>query len=327
MSAFEDDLRLVRESQSRTLAQVQQETRIPVDVLRRFEDGHLVGDPTYNEVYLRAFLRSYARAVGLPQGGVVEAYTRSLSGAYRGELHPDYDPAKAPPVAPLPPLSDLETPARDLLDATTGSAAQDVPAPAARIEVPRPTVSAPVEALRADLPPIIPPPVVGSRVARAGVQGARRPYDKNWASILGLFAAVVAALALALYFLVFRTSDEPDEPLTATDGAAAQIGSAGGPQLQLPLAVTVSAAGDGLQSFRVSVDGDRGPHWINAGATQAFTADSSLVLWGEDAGVFTDATVEIQGLRWTPADGRPVTIDRAGGQRLLDSLAAAAMAP
>ncbi len=329
--AFEDDLRLVREAQSRTLSQVQQETRIPVDVLKRFEDGLLVGDPTYNEVYLRAFLRSYARAVGLPQGEVVEAYGRSLNGAYRGELHPDYDPATAPPVAPLPPLSDLETPG--LLESAPGSAAPAVPAvppPAPRIEVPRPTVPAPVEALRTDLPPIVPPPIVGARVARPGVRGARRPYDKNWASILGLFAAVVAALALAVYFLVFRTADEPDEPLAATDGAAAQIDSAGvgaaagGPQFQLPISVTVSAAGDGLQSFRVSVDGDRGPYWINAGTSQTYTADSSLVLWGEGTGAFfTDATVEVQGLRWTPPDGRPVTIDRARGQRLLDSLTAA----
>jgi hypothetical protein len=325
--AFEDDLRLAREGRSRTLAQIQQETRIPVDVLKRFEDGHLVGDATYNEVYLRAFLRSYARAVGVPQADVLAAYDRSREGAYRGELHPDFDPAAAPPPAPRVQPAALD-----------GAAAEPDPvAPPPRRApppalAPTPVAASPVEALRAGPAVNHPPIVVPTRVARPGVKGARRSYDKNWTSILLLFGVVVAALAAALYVLVFRDDEAPAEALATASGVAAEVDSAavgagaagGGPQLQLPIRATVTAAGDGLQSFSVTADGERAPYWINAGQSRPFTADSALVLGGEGAGAyFSDATVELQGIRWTPVDGRPVTISRATGQRLLDSLSAA----
>ena len=61
---FEADLRATREARGLSLDDIQQQTRIPVDVLRRFEAGDLVGDPTFNQVYLKAFLQSYAKAVG-----------------------------------------------------------------------------------------------------------------------------------------------------------------------------------------------------------------------------------------------------------------------
>lgn len=329
MPAFEDDLRLYREARARTLAQVQQETRIPVDVLQRFEEGYLVGDATYNEVYLRAFLRSYARAVGVPQGDVLAAYDRSRQGTYRGELHPDHVPSAAPPAAAAPD-DEGGAPTPDAPD----RAAPDLPSEPPRRNAPY-VLASPVDALRDGSPAAPPPTVVPARVARPGVKGARRSYDKNWTSILVLFGVVVAALAAALYLLVFRGDDEDEAGIVAGDGVAAEIDSAavgagaagGGPQFQLPIRVAVTAAGDGLQSFSVSRNGVRAPYWIAGGGNQTFTADSSMVLWGEGEGAFfSDATVELQGIRWTPTDGQPVRISQRTGQRLLDSLTAASLA-
>ena len=345
VSAFETDLRLVRESRSQTLEQIQQETRIPVDVLRRFEDGALAADPTFNRVYLVALLRTYARAVGLPQADVVAAHERARNGTYRGELHPDYDgppPEPAPaPLAPTPlaPAEDAGVPPRASPDAPPHAGAPSrPPAPAATpVTAPaRPTGSppdaaalSPVETLRAGAPPAPAAAPGAARVARPAVPGARRSYDKNWGAILGLSAAVVAALALAVYVLMFRDAPEPatDAALAARiDSAAVGAGVGGrGRRFQTPISVAVTASGDGLQSFRVSLDGDRAPRWIATGETETFAADSSLILWGEGtSGAFSDAVVELQGVRWTPPDGRPVTISRATGQRLLDSLAAPA---
>ena len=326
VSAFETDLRLVREARSQTLEQIQQETRIPVDVLRRFEDGALAADPTFNRVYLVALLRTYARAVGLPQADVVAAHERARNGTYRGELHPGYDgppPEPAPaPLAPTPlaPAEDAGVPPRASPDAPPPAGAPSrPPAPAATpVTAPaRPTGSppdaaalSPVETLRAGAPPAPAAAPGAARVARPAVPGARRSYDKNWGAILGLSAAVVAALALA----------------ARIDSGAVDTGVGGrGRRFQTPISVAVTASGDGLQSFRVSLDGDRAPRWIATGETETFAADSSLILWGEGtSGAFSDAVVELQGVRWTPPDGRPVTISRATGQRLLDSLAAPA---
>ena len=344
VSAFETDLRLVRESRSQTLEQIQQETRIPVDVLRRFEDGALAADPTFNRVYLVALLRTYARAVGLPQADVVAAHERARNGTYRGELHPDYDgpspePASSAPLAPTPlaPAEGAGAPPRASPDAPPPAEAPSrPPAPATTPATApaRPTGSppdaaalSPVETLRAGALPAAAPGA--ARVARPAVPGARRSYDKNWGAILGLAAAVVAALALAVDFLMFRDAPEPavDAALAVRiDSAAVGAGvGGGGRRFQTPISVAVTASGDGLQSFRVSLDGDRAPRWIATGETETFAADSSLILWGEGtSGAFSDAVVELQGVRWTPPDGRPVTISRATGQRLLDSLAAPA---
>ncbi len=350
VSGFETDLRLTREARTRTLEQIQQETRIPIHVLKRFEEGDLVTDQTFNRIYLIAFLRSYGRAIGLPQADVVAAYERSVAGTYRGELHPDYDGPPPAPVAPPPSEPSAEAP--------------DAPAPALPANAPRRTPKAPtppqpelrvdpkpeadsaaadtpsapvspVEALRAA--PVVStsaPAAAAMRVARPSVPGSRRSYDKNWGAILSLFAVVIVAIAVAVYFLFFRTPDAAStDDLADSAGVATQIDSAGvgagaasgGRQLQLPIEVRVTAQNNGLQSFRVSEDADgRRPYWLNVGESQTFTADSALVFSGEGStAAFSDATLEWQGLRWTPADGQQVAITAATGQRMLDSLSAA----
>ncbi len=350
-SSFEADLRATREGRDLTLDEIQQQTRIPVDVLRRFEEGDLVGDATYNEVYLKAFLQSYAKAVGVPVARVMAAYQAHTAGSYRGELAPGFDPGEAPDArtsAPDPtPMSssDAASPTPSEPAPPSEPAAEAAPAkptPPARSAPPAVEALATAQARKASARPT-PPPSTSTRVSRPAVPSARRSFDKNWGTILGLFAVLVVALGLALWFLVFGGDrpDDDDAPATVTvgDGQEARIDSAGvgagaaagGPQLQLPIRVTVTAGGDGLQWFRVTEDaGERTPHWIDQGAAQIFEADSALVLWGEGnesgpAYVFDEATFEIQGQRFTPASGQAVRITRANGQRFLDSLATASV--
>ena len=115
-----------------SLADIQQKTRIPVDVLRRFEEGDLVGDPTYNEVYLKAFsavLRQGRRPAAEPGAGRLRAVEggRAL-------------PASAPPKTPSrerPVAEPAEPPPRcrgaDAVRPRGGAAQDDVgDGPAAR---------------------------------------------------------------------------------------------------------------------------------------------------------------------------------------------------
>ena len=339
---FEADLRAVREARGLTLDEIQRQSRIPVDVLRRFEDGGLVGDPTYNEVYLRAFLQSYAKAIGIPAADVIAARQQQEAGAYDGALHPDRR-ATPPPAAGRGGAGRDDAPRRATAD---GEAPRRAAEPEAT-PPPRPAGGAApaVEALAAAPDPTVrreePEPertAPQTRVSRPAVPTARRSFDKNWGAILGLFAVVVAVLAVALYFLVFAGDDEPDDVdgpdvVAIGDGATAEIdttgigagAAGGGPQLQLPIEVTVEATGgNGLQSFRVTEDaGARQPYWIDLGSSQTFSADSVLVLWGQDTPNPGEATYVFQGQRFTPRAGQPLRITPATGQRVLDSLATA----
>ncbi len=309
-SAFVSDLRAAREARGTTLEQIQQRTRIPTHVLQRFEEGHLLNDPTYNDVYLRAFLRSYAEAVGLPSADVIAGLDAERAGHYDGRLRPDFV-APPTPAAPPPPA---DAPAAD-------TPAADTPAP------PAPTAAPAVEALRRPPPPpeTAPRPVTGQHVRRPAVPSARRSFDKNWSTILALFATFVVLLGATLWALVFRDDGAGDAPAeeTAETAPPPDDEAPSGPALTLPLRVTVTAGGDGLQSFRATQDADdRRPYWVEAGNQQAFQADSVLVLWGEgDTFSFADASVEFQGQTWTPPSGRPLRITAATGQALLDSLA------
>ncbi len=329
---FEADLRATREARDLSLSDIQQQTRIPVDVLRRFEEGDLVGDPTYNEVYLKAFLQSYAKAVGVAPSAITAAYTAQKAGSYDGSLHPDFDSAASPTRAASPdPAAAPEAPREPAPKETQPVAAGAAPAVQALRNTPVPDAR-PAAAER---------PAATTRVNRPAVPTARRSFDKNWTTILALFGAVVVALALAFYFLIFA-DDTPDDdaPDTVAIGAAGEevaidssgIGAGaagGGPQLQFPIRAVVTAGGDGLQWFRVTEDSqDRTPYWINLGGTQTFQADTTLILWGEGneggtAFAFEETTVEIQGLRFTPQSGRALRLDRQSGQAVLDSLAAA----
>jgi len=332
-SQFEADLRAAREARGLSLDQIQQQTRIPVDVLRRFEEGGLIGDPTYNEVYLKAFLQAYAKAVDVPTSAVLAAYAKGE--AYRGPLVPEPGAEPSPPPAPVPPAAPSDVVDEDADKAPTR-------------EVARPGRVAPpaVEALATTPAPAAasaerPQTLAQARVNRPVVPSARRSFDKNWGPILGLFAVLVAVLGGILYFLVFAGDDDgADEPTAAavdqqpaspnTDSSAVAPQAPAGPRFQTPIRVTVTAGGDGLQWFRVSEDGgDRLPYWIDQGATQTFEADSSLVFWGEgnEAGpalAFEETTLALQGLQWTPASGSVLRIDRQTGQGLLDSLATGA---
>jgi type II secretory pathway pseudopilin PulG len=330
-STFEADLRAVREARGLSLDEIQRETRIPVDVLRRFEEGGLIGDPTYNPVYLKAFLQSYAGAVGLPQGEVLAAYEAHERGAYQGGLGPGSDASPAPAASPSAPEAASPAP---LDPAPTES----TPTESGARPPARPGAAPAVEALANA--PAEPEPAPSkaeaapaqTRVSRPTVPTARRSFDKNWGTIIGIAVVATLLIAAAVYFLVFAGDDEPEadtvEALavgeTAIDTAGVGAGAAaGGPRLQLPLSVTVLASGDGLQDFRVTEGADdRRPYWIEPGDEQTFTDDSVLVFWGENAdGLGPEAMLEFQGQRFTPSSGSVLRISAQNGQRLLDSLA------
>lgn len=73
---FGDFLRAERELRKVPLEEVAEETKIPVQLLLRLEEGRRDGMPP--EIFVRGFVRAYARCVGLPVDEVDRRHDRLL---------------------------------------------------------------------------------------------------------------------------------------------------------------------------------------------------------------------------------------------------------
>ena len=330
------DLRDLRLAKGLDVDDIQQATRVPAHVVRKLEDGSLYGDATFNEVYTRALLKAYAKAVEVPSQEVIHAFEAHQAGTYHGALRTHLgEDVPAPRPVQRQPEAEEDAPPADASPADEDRPAAGVaPAVAALSKEP-----APQSGSASGASPSLPK----KRVKRPAASGATRSFDKSWGAILGIALVAVVGI-VAVLFLLFRGGE--DEGLTpvetaaadtaateqVTDTTEAQTASSEGPQsprLALPIEVTVLAGGDGLQNFRVTETPEvRRGYWIEPGNTQTFRSDSAIVIWGEGAeGLGPEATLRLQGFEWTPASGAVLTIDRAMGQRLIDSLFAAGNQP
>jgi len=68
-------LREHRESRGMSVEEISRSTRVPVSSVERIEAGRF--DELPGEVFVRGFLKSYARALGLPADDVLARYTAS----------------------------------------------------------------------------------------------------------------------------------------------------------------------------------------------------------------------------------------------------------
>src|SRR4029077_14220196 len=75
MESIGQYLRRHREEQAISVEEVSRATRIPVGNLERLENDHF--DDLPGEVFVRGFLKAYARAVSIPVDDVLARYTTS----------------------------------------------------------------------------------------------------------------------------------------------------------------------------------------------------------------------------------------------------------
>lgn len=105
---FSEDLRRIREARDVTVDEIHSETQIPRTLIESFERGELYDHPSYNEVYLRSFLKAYADMIGVPEETALDGLEAVLNGAYEGtmaaqylsELDVDEGPSDAPADSP-----------------------------------------------------------------------------------------------------------------------------------------------------------------------------------------------------------------------------------
>ena len=86
LGQFLGDLSAIREKRNVSLEELRNATKVYPNVIAQFEQDGLKDHPLFNSLYVRAFIRSYAEAVGIPPDEVLNAYDEALSGGYRRQL-------------------------------------------------------------------------------------------------------------------------------------------------------------------------------------------------------------------------------------------------
>ncbi len=94
---FGSYLRRAREERSLTLGDVSASTKVPRSALELLESGSLGGLPAH--VYVRGFIRSYAKAVGVPDVRPLGLFDRAVSAETEAERAKSASPTIDPVLA------------------------------------------------------------------------------------------------------------------------------------------------------------------------------------------------------------------------------------
>jgi hypothetical protein len=96
MPSLGKDLAAVRIKNDLSIEEVQKITKIPAHILHYIEDDSIFTRIDENTTYIRSYVRSYAKAIGISEAEIVHALDQVEAGNYGGSLaettHPDQEP-------------------------------------------------------------------------------------------------------------------------------------------------------------------------------------------------------------------------------------------
>ena len=149
---FSADLRRIREARGVSVAQLHDETKIPLSLIEAFEQTGLFDHDMFNRVYLRSFVRTYADVIGIEAEQALQGLEKALNRSYDGELAAAYLEKPAPPeqeqTAEAERAEEAEVEADEAVegreeDASVATAAPATAAPVAAEAAPAPDVATP----------------------------------------------------------------------------------------------------------------------------------------------------------------------------------------
>lgn len=116
------DLAYIRKKQNLSLEDIQNEIKIPLQTLKSIEDGSIFTESGETKTYIRSFVRSYAKVLGLLDEDVVQALNEMEAGTYSGNILADTKkPDESDPIKKGR-KSDSESKSKPKLNTESGSA-------------------------------------------------------------------------------------------------------------------------------------------------------------------------------------------------------------
>lgn len=296
------DLKEYRIANGIAVKDVMDVTRMAQDVVEELETSGLMNSPIFNRVYLRSMYGSYAEAIGLPAGPVLEALDAAMKGAY--------EPGAVLSRPAAPEAGEVELVRGDETVEDSGPGTDEIDG------VPREDDFSSEH----ETPPVF------------TTASSRDPIGTTGGGLLlpntrGLAAAVVAAVLLIalVWFAVswLLSSPAQDVDTEAPDTTAVLAVPAPRPDpVVLPdtLSLYLTAVGEPLDPIRVTIDRDlRRPYWIEHDSTETFRFLNRIILERE----VENARLSLNGYGlpgyWLQEDGTYV-VDRSIAQAWFDSL-------
>ena len=305
MASLGKDISKIRQDKNLTIEQVHEQTRIPVHILNTIEKGSLFEDIDENKTYIRSYVRSYAKALGIQNERIISCLNKAEAGDYNGEL--------------LSPSGSLEDQATMTTESKTGET-QTPEDSNANMET-----GAGVDVGGAESQKKQKPKQKKSQSSLSkhwsydqSAQTEPSVHSLNWAKVgddvtsfrdFSIINAVLIIFALfvlggVIYFFVFRGEQAPVDSLSTTEpsGTALSVDSldkefitidtansdeSTEPQqlegLQDTLTLVIYAAYEKLEPVRVNSDvtQDTLPYWIEKGEAMRFDFIDSIQVSGQ----------------------------------------------
>jgi hypothetical protein len=90
MKSIHTDLVKIREKSGLSVDDIAKKTRIPVQVIKDIEKGSIFDKAQHQKTYIRSFVRSYAKAIGVKDDDVIRSLDAYEQGNYTGFLYKKY---------------------------------------------------------------------------------------------------------------------------------------------------------------------------------------------------------------------------------------------
>jgi hypothetical protein len=92
MASLHADLLAIREKSGFSIADIHAKTKTPVEVIQEIEKGSIFEKSDRQKTYVRSFIRTYAKAIGIKDEDMIRALDAFEAGGYTGGLRKKYIP-------------------------------------------------------------------------------------------------------------------------------------------------------------------------------------------------------------------------------------------
>ena len=302
MASLHSDLLAIREKSGLSVSDINQKTKTPENVIHEIEKGSIFDKAEKQKTYIRSFIRTYAKAIGIKDEDMIRALDAQESGNYAGGLRKKYLPETLEVSPDLEDPDEIITPSNDVAEEGEDFGLVK-PGPTSTIGIDEYSRPDPSRQHNRVTPP---PPKLES------VDWAK--YNDNIVSLnssalLYVFIAVIVVLigvggyyGYAYFSENMASNSEVDSPIISGLDTNGQIenespvladsilvtspeipASVSAVQLPDTIFVIVHAANDKLEPIRVTsdVNNSRSPYWIEFNEAMRFDFYNQIAIEGQ----------------------------------------------